>query len=66
MSVLSFTKRGEDASVFVGVRLPQSLRARLKEVAKAEGVSLSEVIRVLLEAGLTLAIKKAPETSKPE
>ena len=61
MSALSFTRRGEDASVFVGVRLPQSLRTRLDELAVAEGVSLSEVVRVLLEAGLTLAITETPE-----
>ena len=59
MSPLSFKRRGEDTSVLVGVRLPQSLKGRLADLAQAEGVSLSEVVRVLLEAGLRLTEGKS-------
>lgn len=59
MSALSFTRRGDYTSVFMGVRVPQSLRTRLEELAEAEGVTLSEVVRVLLEAGLELAEKQS-------
>lgn len=55
MSTLSFARRGDYTSVFMGVRVPQLLRTRLEDLAEAEGVSLSEVVRVLLEAGLALA-----------
>lgn len=66
MSALSFARRGEFTSVFVGVRLPQSLRTRLEELAEAEGVSLSEAVRVLLEAGLAIAEEEPPEQQSPE